>query len=87
MNGAGVARSISPTWGGGSLPVPTSRWTFCSKPEARASGWRNTSMTCGRSGVIVGLRYDGELSYSEIADVLGIPLNTVRTTCAGLGSP
>jgi RNA polymerase sigma-70 factor (ECF subfamily) len=29
--------------------------------------------------VIVGLRYDGELSYSEIADVLGIPLNTVRT--------
>lgn len=29
--------------------------------------------------VILGLRYDGALSYREIAEVLGIPLNTVRT--------
>jgi RNA polymerase sigma-70 factor (ECF subfamily) len=29
--------------------------------------------------VILGLRYDGGLTYSEIAEVLGIPLNTVRT--------
>jgi len=29
--------------------------------------------------MILGLRYDGELEYREIAGVLGIPLNTVRT--------
>ncbi|MEW6568733.1 MAG: sigma-70 family RNA polymerase sigma factor [Chloroflexota bacterium] len=29
--------------------------------------------------VVVALRYDGDLSYEEIAHVLGIPLNTVRT--------
>jgi RNA polymerase sigma-70 factor (ECF subfamily) len=29
--------------------------------------------------MVLALRYDGELEYSEIAGVLGIPLNTVRT--------
>lgn len=29
--------------------------------------------------VVIALRYDGGLAYSEIAEVLGIPVNTVRT--------
>ena len=29
--------------------------------------------------MVLGLRYDGDLAYDEIATVLGIPLNTVRT--------
>jgi RNA polymerase sigma-70 factor (ECF subfamily) len=29
--------------------------------------------------VVIALRYDGGLEYSEISSVLGIPLNTVRT--------
>jgi RNA polymerase sigma factor (sigma-70 family) len=29
--------------------------------------------------MIVALRYDGGLAYSEIAEALGVPLNTVRT--------
>ena len=29
--------------------------------------------------MVLGLRYDGNLAYDEIAAVLDIPLNTVRT--------
>ena len=29
--------------------------------------------------MILALRYDGDLSYKEIAELLGVPLNTVRT--------
>ena len=29
--------------------------------------------------VVIALRYDGSLAYSEIADVLSVPVNTVRT--------
>jgi len=47
--------------------------------EARAALTRSVEELRPEWRVVVALRYDGGLEYAEIAEVLGIPVNTVRT--------
>jgi RNA polymerase sigma-70 factor (ECF subfamily) len=57
-------------------PSPEERMT---RGEALAKLSQGVATLRPEYRTVIALRYDAELSYQEIANVLGIPVNTVRT--------
>lgn len=49
------------------------------RQESYADLWRQVDALRGEYAEVIRLRYEEELSYQEIADRLGLPMNTMKT--------